>query len=395
MFEAVLTARRPNPLLMGLSVVLIALALWSVVASVIERAPYAMVAPHLTIFGLVLLTTALVRRPWARLENEIVRANADGLTVGDLHVPGGQITRALYVPVNTAGLRVVRIERRGRPAVELIVGSDDEARRLLTALGHDVQTRRVAFRGWSPVLRSPLRFLAIPLVLAGFALSAVMGAPVPILAAILVVSLGMGVPSRIEVGADGVLFRWFGHKRFFAAEDIAFTETFVRGLGRNHQAGVVLHLRGGATYEFIVGSATWKIDESTAIATRIDDVIAAHRHGAPSASAALTRSGRSLDAWILALRRAGAGMHGDFRTAAVDRAQLWRVFENPASTPDERAAAAVALASEAPPHEVTRIRVTAEAVAEPALRKAITAATDRDDEALLAALHTLELARKG
>lgn len=154
-----------------------------------------------------------------------------------------------------------------------------------------------------------------------------------------------------------------------------------------------LHLEGGEVYSVVVGAARWAEDDASALAERIDEVIAAHRRGAVASAAALARRGRPVRVWIRALRAIGAGVDASFRRAELDREALWQVYESPTSTPDERAAAAVALSTEATPETAQRIRVTVDALAEPTLREAITAASG-DDEALVRALAALDEAKE-
>jgi hypothetical protein len=155
---------------------------------------------------------------------------------------------------------------------------------------------------------------------------------------------------------------------------------------------VRLHLEGGQVYSIVVGAARWSEDDAAALAERVDEVIAAHRRGAVVSAETLARRGRPVPEWIRALRAIGAGADANFRRAELDREVLWQVYESPSSTPDERAAAAVALSTLATPETAQRIRVTVDALAEPALREATTAVSG-DDETLVRALSALDDAK--
>jgi hypothetical protein len=84
------------------------------------------------------------------------------------------------------------------------------------------------------------------------------------------------------------------------------------------------------------------------------------------------------------------------RSAPVLRAQLWACLNDPDASPDERAAAAVALASgDEGRCEGERIRVAAQGIASPRLRVVLEAAADgRDDDALADALARVEPSRR-
>lgn len=407
-FEGSLSVRKPNPTLVGLSSIPIALGLLAILSAIVTRSAAFILGPHLLILGAVALATVIRRKPWAATSLEPVRASREGLRVGDARVPLDQITRALYVPDGVARQPLVRVERKGRPALELLVHDEGEGRRVLAALGRDASQTRVSFRAWSPIITSRLRFLIAPVMIVAGVLSALLmgtthgaGPPLPMFAAIIITGLVFGVPSRVEVGADGVLVRWFGTKRFIPASEIRFASRFEGGFGRNRHVGVRLHLvpRDAdddvftRTRDIVLGNSRWDDDDASALAARIDEVIEAHKRRETASAASLARAGRPMREWIRALRAIGAGAEANFRRAEIDREALWRVYELPSSTPEERAAAAVALSTQATPETAQRIRVTADALADPSLREATTAAVGTDDEALSASLRALSAER--
>ncbi len=398
-FEGSLSVRRPNPTLVGLSLVPIAVALLAIASSIAAGTDAFIIAPHLLVFGTIALTTVLRRKPWATTTIEPVRATRDGLRVGDTDVPDAQITRALYVPDGVSDFQLVRVERGRRPAIELVVRDEREARQILVALWRDASQARVSFRAGSPLIAS-WRFAIVPVMIVAGVLSVMIagptngvGAPVPMLVAFVAVALAFGVPARVEVGADGVLVRWFGTTKFIPAGDIRYTSRFESGFGRNRHVGVKLHLDDDLTYDIVVGSSRWHDDDASALAARVDEVTEAHRRGDAASTVALARAGRPVREWIRALRVIGAGAEVNFRRAEIDREALWRVYESPASTPEERVAAAVALSTQATPETAQRIRVTADTLADPSLREAITTATGSDDEALSVSLRALSAER--
>lgn len=398
-FEGSQTIRKPNRWLVGLACVPFALALVAILHSLVAASGVFLALPHLTIIGAVALATVLKRRPFATYDTAPVRADLEGLRVGDDFTARAGITRALYVPRSIGDVPLVRVERRRRSAVEIVVRDESEAQRILAALGRDVSRARVSFGAWSPLFGSWVRYLIVPVMIAaallsGMVMSRAPSPPYPLFAAMALMALAFGVPSRVEVGADGVLVRWFGTRRFIPAAKIAYSERYESGFGRNRHVGVRIHLDGGDAYSVVVGGARWAEDDAEALAERIDEVVTAHRKSVVASAEALTRRGRPVREWIRALRSIGVGAEANFRRAELDRELLWQVYESPTTTPDERAAAAVALAAQATPETSQRIRVTAEALAEPTLRAAITAAAGDDDEALSNALRTLDEQRQ-
>ena len=74
------------------------------------------------------------------------------------------------------------------------------------------------------------------------------------------------------MGADGVLVRWLGTARFVPAGDIAFTETYVSGFGRNRHVGLRLHRQGGPP--IVIGLGPHRMAEDEAELLRPDDLVA-------------------------------------------------------------------------------------------------------------------------
>ncbi len=398
-FEGSQLIRKPNPWLVGLACLPFGLAALAVLHSLVTASSVFLALPHLTVIGAVALVTVLKRRPFAAFDTAPVRADIEGLRVGEERTPRERITRALYVPRSIGDVPLVRVERRRQSTVEIVVRDEHEAQGILAALGHDVSRSRVSFSAWSPLFGSWLRYLIVPVMIAAAVLSATLmsrvpSPPYPLFAAMALVALTFGVPARVEVGADGVLVRWFGTRRFIPASKIGYAERYESGFGRNRHLGVRLHLEGGDTYSVVVGGARWAEDDAEALVERIDEVMAAHRKSVVTSTEALARRGRPVREWVRDLRCIGVGADASFRSAELDRELLWRVYESPTSTPEARAAAAVALAAQATPETSRRIRVTANALAEPALREAITAATSDDDEALSNALRGLDEGRE-
>lgn len=278
-----------------------------------------------------------------------------------------------------------------------MVADEADGQRILAALGHDVTGARGRFSAWSPLFASSARFALVPaamLAVLAFGMRSAGEGVSPLGLIALVVTALFVVPSRVEVGADGVLVRWLGSARFVPAADIVGVEQELQGLGKNRHILVRVLRQGGAPLDLVVGSARWAADDAGALVARVEEVISARRSGAVAVAAALARGHLDAGSWVRALRAVGGGAGANFRRPEVSPDALWTVFESPTSTPDARVAAAVALAAQPSEKTSARIRVTADALAEPSLRQALGAAASGDDAALEAAVRALDAAKR-
>ena len=392
-FAQTYVRRTPNPALLALIAMMFVGAAGVAVWGAVTDNFLGIASVHLTLLAMAALAMLFRHRPLAKHAPVEVRVDRERLTVGDTVVSREAITRAWIVPPSARGESYVRIERRVWPAVELLIDHHDEGQRLLEALGHDVGSRSLQVTALSRAMASPWRILALlGSVVAGLTLSmfmASLGVPLPILPLLVLVAM-WAVPSRVHVGADGVLIRWLGTARFVPASQIAFTERYESGIGRNRIMGVRVHLTAGAPLLIPVGNGGASFDEAEALAARIDEVRERHRAGIDAHEAArLTRGDRTADDWLRALRAVGVGATESFRHHDLDREALWRVFESAASSPESRAAAAAALTARRDDRDAERVRVVAHAVVEPTLRTALEAAADHDDAALARGLDAL------
>jgi hypothetical protein len=277
------------------------------------------------------------------------------------------------------------------------VTSTEEGRALLRALGLDASQSVATFRTLSRVL-ARRRF--------GFGLGAAFGAAyvsfittagrhpssvaVAMFVLALAVALGLTVaPTRLSVGADGIVLRWLGRQRFIGYEDIELVTRFDRSWGRSRIVGLSLLLRSNEQVMVPISSSNWpKAGAVDLIEERIREAMETYRTGGAAADAALLRRGeRRLGEWVAALRALGAGANADMRTAPVPRERLFRIVEDPACAPTDRAAAAVALGGDGALDDDgrARLRAVAEATAAPRLRVAIEKAAAAPDSAELEA----------
>lgn len=386
-FEATLAVRKANPWLTALAALPILGALALVIASMATGTAFWIVAPHLLIAAGVLGYMNARRKPRARLEPTRVHASETELRVGARVIPRERVRRALYLPLRRLDHAMVRVERKHRPLpIEFAVRDEAEGRRMLRAMGLDAAqsvagfwtlSRTMANR-WTPFLG----VLALMPLMFAIALAAPHAMPVitPI-----VMGLAMGLmlyPTRVEVGADGILMKWLGRRRFIPASDIAGAVQYEEGMGNNRYVGVKVMLKSGQEVKVPVGSR-WSDDDAHALVERIREAVDIYKRGDVEASGALLDRGeRAIGDWVRMLKSVGAGASATLRTAAMDSERLWHLLESPSAPPKHRAAAAIALATSDEDGARDRIRVAATAVAEPKLRVALEAASS-DDEAKL------------
>ena len=265
-FDETLTVRRPNRALVALASLPLVIACALLAAALVRLDGTAvMFVPHLLALGATALWTVLRQRPYARHTLEPLRVDASTLHLGDARVRLAEIPRALYLPVSASGHELVRVERRRRPAVELIVNDRAQAERLLAALGHAPGQRVATFRAHSRLATTPWRFAAIAAFVGVGVAHGVGLLPAPSIVALLVAGLGLfAAPTAVEVGADGVLLRWLGTRRFVPVANVQRVERFNEGFGNNRRVGVRLHLSGGLTEQLAFGLASSANDEVTA-----------------------------------------------------------------------------------------------------------------------------------
>jgi hypothetical protein len=217
-----------------------------------------------------------------------------------------------------------------------------------------------------------------------------------LLLSVLATTILAAVPTRLDVGTDGVGMRWLGRSRFIGYDAIRAVTRFERRTGRSTLAGLTLALRSGEEVSVPVNSAGWADPhEIAAIDERIREAMDVFRTGGVAADAALLRRGdRALTDWIVALRSLGAGANADMRTAPVARERLFRILEDPSIAPVDRAAAAIALGGDLDADGRARLGAVAGSIAAPKLRilleKASSAPDPAELEATLAELAELD-----
>ncbi len=349
--------------------------------------PGVALTPLLVLSILALLATRLRQSRAAAWRAVTVVASRAGLRVGNEHVPDVELESAMVEPELDGG-PVVRVRRKRAAPLLVRVTDVEDGRRLVRALGLDPTRRLAEMRAPSWVLTRYPR--ATPFVVAAaailWALPLFSSSPLFVFARWVLYLASIAVvlwPSRVAVGADGLLIRWLAYRRFIRFADVRDMHVVER---RNRRVARIV-LRSGEALELLL-TTRQGAPRSAALVERIEEGLLAARASAGEFLPYLpARADKPVRQWLEELRGFGMGM-ATHRTAAADPEALARVVESAAATPKDRAAAAVALA--ASDGGVPRLRVAAEAVAEPKLRVAIDAVAGGDEAALEEALDELE-----
>jgi hypothetical protein len=347
---------------------------------------------HLGILGAFTTTFAWRRNPWPTKDRVDVEVTKDAIRVGREEIPRSALTRGIAVPHK--GEIEVRLSKTG-PDVELAMDDDADARRLLSALGFDAHQTVAVFSTMSRTQASMLRTVATVFgtMFAMGLLTATLAIALPS-AAGLIPLVGMATlltllfaPTRVEVGADGISLRWLGSQRFVSHGDVQAVTTEITGFGRSRRICVVVTSSSGEKLYIPASGARMDDGRAAALAQRILDAREVYRAGGADEGALIVRGDRPHAKWVSELRSREVVGH---RTAAVPKDRLWRVIEDAAAEPVERAAAAVALGKELADAERERLARAAKTSAVPKLRVVLENVADAEEEELAAQLAELE-----
>ncbi|HEY6462125.1 MAG TPA: hypothetical protein VIY73_18290 [Polyangiaceae bacterium] len=348
-------------------------------------------APHWGAFiehvlSLTLLVAFFQRFSMARRKG-VLAAGRDGLALdGKLVVPRAHVSCAYVVPGPRA---VVRIVRHGRTSVDVSFDDEAEAAALVTALGFDARQAVARFRVWTLSKKGSAR-LGTPLaVLAVFVMGGVMrehAYPGSLAGALAAAALAVVVVvalfyARVEVGKDGILVRSLARRRFLSHADLTGSAVDANALVITPARGEPLRL---ATDVASLGALAQRVDEAWEAF--------ADAAGAPDDHSVVAPEGRTAAGWLRDLRARTDGRA--YRVGRRDADALGSLLDDASLPPATRAGAAVALAS-LDERARPRIRVAADACAEPRLRLALArVADDAPDEALTKALEPLLALRR-
>ncbi len=283
-----------------------------VVAATVGGFPFAVAARFAVVLSLPFI--GLWRMSWeGDAEATVVRANRHGLWIGADFFPVAALDGARLLR-RRGGAVVVRIAHRDRfLPIDLGVRDAQRGERLLLALGLDGASS------------------ADP-----------------------------------EIGADGILARTGGHRRYI--HHGAITRATLGDAA--HPDQIELTLTGG---ERVVLPCPER--RAAAALQKIEKAMAACADDDPSAAPPiLLRGERAFAGWIAELRTVGLGARVAHRVAPVLPDHLWRLVESAAARPTIRAAAAVALGPRLDARDRDRLRAAAAATTGPRLRIALDAA---------------------
>ncbi len=346
--------------------------------------------------GLGALLYVVSRNPAPHETLGRVYACAAGLLMPGRFIPAERI-RGGWVEPRAAGAPVVHVRTDGGGDIALVVRDVERGRELLAALGVDASHVAATYWTLARPLGEPRTFARVG-VLVGIALAIgmVAGHESPAAAALAVVALlvamlGLVVPTRVNVGADGVHLRWLGTSRFVPWSSVLTVESF--------DGGVVLALEGGHWLTLRTPNEHERHDpERNAMVERLRAAwrasVQANADPVPTgiSSRVGARGARTRD-WVRAMRALAQEQPG-YRTGAVPPEGLWRIVESPHADRDARTGAAIALAPSLDAEGRKRLREAAAACAEPRLRVALTTASmptgSASEEELAATLDAID-----
>ncbi|HXN34494.1 MAG TPA: hypothetical protein VN894_21685, partial [Polyangiaceae bacterium] len=229
-------------------------AVGAVLACTGRSSAVAMMGAALGWLALGLIVRVWTRNPAPRGRRVRATADARGLFVDGRLVLESSRIRAGWLQPRSFGAPRVHLRARGAVStIDLAVRSLEAGRALLRALA--VDPTRVSAQYWTMALplgdgRALVRAsAAITLVLvfgvmAGHATPAALALSV---VALIVLLVGAAVPTRVTVGADGVLVEWLGTMRFVRWSSVADIESFERGVVLALATGEWLTLRTPTT----------------------------------------------------------------------------------------------------------------------------------------------------
>lgn len=309
-------------------------------------------------------------------------AGAIGVVGGDLVIVQGRKRKQIPLASLAEGWA-----SPARGEIDLVLRSGDEIRvavphaedteRLLVAAGLDAskRTMRVAlgettFLDILTLLLGPA--LVLPITRAVVALAALpwgVGALIFFGLFALLFKLVRAVfgPAQVVVGADGIVIEHGIRNRFVPHDRLASVVV-------KHDA-VDLTLTDGSRVRARARHLT--VEEQAELRARIEAALAAFRRGGIAAEslARLDRCGRALGDWRAALQ-AIVEQHGSYRETPLTRDQLLEVLESAAAPAERRLGAAISLAAARDEGVRRRIRVAAEASANPRVRIALASVAD-------------------
>jgi hypothetical protein len=330
-----------------------------------------------------------------RRDEVLVEAASGGLSVdGRTRRHAGALARGEATVLDDSGVRLV-LRGWPRPSVRLIVPNIALAREVLASLGLDrragtSQFRIRRLRPYENLLLLTLFFLSFPAVIALCIVSGTLGL-VGLVAAVLS-ALAIRALARVEltVGSDGLHLRsplrraFIPHGRIRTLQRIWPTGS---ENGSTHDGEVVswgfeLVLVDGTKHRLDTRperfpAGVWKTDHVFASAfaawstSQTEDAPAV-----PHASALLARGSRPTREWIASLRELATDGASGYRVAALDARALFAILADAGAARELRAGAAIALGGRK--EHAPRLRIAADDVADPVVRRVAVASASGD-----------------
>lgn len=312
-----------------------------------------------------------------------LHVTADGVAIDGEPVPRAQLRAGFYVPRVAGRASHVVLQRVHGDPIEIDIDGEEHGRELLATLGLDADRQAVTFTLMGPYPPVADRYVQLAIVFGAlFAVGAALLAPAAL--ALFYLTLPVAVRLRrteVHVGTDGVLVRRLLGSTFIPADRLQGVADREREVVLLTSDGpIVIAERDGGKESL----ATMQDREGVAaLAARVRAVVQARDTAIASDAARVLERGRSpLRAWLASL----ATRDGDaYRSAGLATDELAQVLERSPSR-WARLGAAVLLARRKT--ELPRIRIAAEACAEPKLRVALegiaSAASEAEVERALA-----------
>lgn len=345
------------------------------------------------VLGVTLAPISLLRNSFPRRRAVRVRAAAETLTFEGLPPIATSDVTSIRRVDQKSPTTVLEIAVRGRRNV-VVAMTATVAEELLAVVGERSSRHRL-------IVPFGRRFLFLELLLGLPYAALLIGSPhvgtniivvcmlvlagVTPLAAFLAWVAGL-VRGHVVVGTDGFTTRWLMRERFVPFTDVTKIEAKPQ-FGDRYCVDTVVSLRIGKQVRLRTPDEPTTHDdrgvESNALFTSATRALerARFRTRITDAKPLLARGQRSAKDWLAALdalvRMGGAG----YRTVTVDPNALTAIVTDPEAGLEMRVAAATAIVRAETPELVPRIRVAAEATADPVVRaRLLEIAGDTTDE---------------
>jgi hypothetical protein len=328
------------------------------------------------------LVFAFASNAYRRWRRGALHADADGLRLeGKLVASRSSITGAYLLSPHEP---VVRVVRRIAQNLDVHLDSDDEARALVAGLGFGVGRSVVTFSGWyggAKALYVGIGSASWLGVLAGESLqhggASLATRSVMLAGTLFAIAVAIGTRSytRVDVGSDGILLRRLGSERFLSYASVSSVSVEGRTfLGRT----AVIVLGSGESIRLATGQPQLR----EALVARIQEARTAFARAVGSADdARVAPGGRPVGRWVSDLR--AMANQATYREADATPETLWRLLDDSGAPPATRAGAALALSAALDESSRARLRVSADACAEPKLRVALTRVAEGASDAEL------------